>query len=64
VGFVAKEGALEQALGAKGKRGMLKSMPSRAASLAQPTPKIVFHYTLKDASWLNQIELGVEHLDP
>lgn len=46
----------ESTLGIKERKGILKNMTSRAEFLMDDTHQIVFVYTPKHCSWLNQIE--------
>jgi transposase len=57
VQWVAQQCGLAVDLGEKGHSGVLKSQPSRAEFLLDPTHRIRFIYTPVHTSWLNQVEI-------
>ncbi len=57
VQVVAEACAIEEPLGKKGVRGVLRSVASRQAFLSDSSHRVRFVYTPKHSSWLNQIEV-------
>ena len=57
VRWVAAVSGVETELGKKGKAGVLKNRASRRAFLSDESHFVVFHYTPKHSSWMNQMEI-------
>jgi hypothetical protein len=57
VRMTARLSGKELDLGVKGESGVLQSMQTREEYLSATGKSVIFHYTPKHASWMNQIEI-------
>jgi len=62
VRWVAAVSGVEADLGKKGKTGVLRNRASRRAFLNDESHFVVFHYTPKHSSWMNQMEIWLSIL--
>lgn len=62
VEWIANISEITTDLGVKGETGVLALQDRRAVFLSDPTHKVVFYYTPKQSSWMNQVEIWLSIL--